>query len=67
LVDPGVVDQDVDGARFACEPLDITAEGEVRADEARAPARGFNLRDQCAPAIGVAPMDDDLGAFGGQL
>ncbi|MEA2227992.1 MAG: hypothetical protein QOF04_1622, partial [Solirubrobacteraceae bacterium] len=64
--DAGVVDEDVDVARGVGEALRVGALGEVGGEEPRAPAGVEDGLDDLGAALGVAPVDDDVGAVRGQ-
>ena len=65
--DPGVVDQDVDVADLARQPLHVGSIGEVGGDEAGLPASGLDLLDRLGASCLVTAVNDDLGAVPGQL
>jgi hypothetical protein len=65
--DSGVVDQDVDVAGLACQPLHIGSIGEVGGDETGLAARGGDLLDRLCASFRVTAVNDDLGSIPGQL
>jgi hypothetical protein len=65
--DPGVVDQDVDVAGLARQPLHVGRVGEVGSDEARLPAGSSDLLDRLGTTRGVAAVNHDLRPVPGQL
>ena len=58
--DPGVVDQDVDLADFACQALHLRWVGEIGGDEAGLAAGVGDLVDRLRATGGVAAVNEDL-------
>jgi hypothetical protein len=69
LGDPGVVDEDVDAAELARDPLepeDGVAVGDVGRDRDRPAAEGADLLGHLLGTFGVNVVDGDVGPVGGQ-
>ncbi len=70
LGDPGVVDEDVDAAELARDPLDEpedgVAVGDVGCDRDRPAAEGADLLGHLLGTFGINVVDGDVGAVGGQ-
>jgi len=60
--EPGVVDQDVDVAGVFRQTANLRRLAEIRCEEARPPPAAMISSTVGGAALGVAAVDDDLGA-----